>query len=87
MKKINLEEILWKAFHNNGIPKPEHSISKITHKAVKEAMKEACNQVIDLCADNADADVVFLYTSKPDEGSYEAYVIKDSILKVKEMIG
>lgn len=50
MEKINLEEILWKAFHNNNIPKPEHLISKkITCKAVKEVMKKkACNIVIDL---------------------------------------
>lgn len=53
MKKINLEEILWQSFHDNGIPKPTHTLAEITQKAVKEALKEACRQVLELAAENA----------------------------------
>lgn len=53
MKKINLEEILWDSFRNNGIPKPTHSLAEITQKAVKQAMKEACRQALELAAENS----------------------------------
>lgn len=56
-RKINLEEILWKSFYNNGIPKPTHSLAEITQKAVKEAMKEACRQILELVAENAEVTI------------------------------
>jgi hypothetical protein len=56
-KEINLEEILWESFHNNGIPKSTHTLAEITQKAVKEAMKEACRQTLELTTKNACVDV------------------------------
>lgn len=52
-KTIILEEILWKSFYDNSIPKPTHTLAKRTQKAVKEAMKEACKQSLELAAENA----------------------------------
>lgn len=51
-KTINLEEILWEGFYKNGLPKPTHTLAEITQKAVKEAMKEACRQALELAAEN-----------------------------------
>ena len=56
-KEINLEEIFWKVFHDNGLPKPTHCLAEITHKAVKEAMREACRQTLELATKNACVDV------------------------------
>ena len=52
-KQINLGEILCNSFHNEGIPKPTHSLAEITQKAVKNAMKEAVKKALELAAENA----------------------------------
>lgn len=54
-QKINLEQILWDSFHKFGIPKPTHTLAEVTQKAVKDAMKEAVRQGLDLAAENAKA--------------------------------
>lgn len=51
-QKINLEQILWDSFHKFGIPKPTHTLAEITQKAVKDAMKEAVRQGLELAAEN-----------------------------------
>ena len=35
------------------MPKPTHTLAEITQKAVREAMKEACRQILELSAENA----------------------------------
>ena len=47
MKTINLEEILNKALRNGGF-----SLDLISKPETLEAMREACNQTIDLCVEN-----------------------------------
>lgn len=69
MKTINLEEILWKSFYNNNIPKPTHTLAEITQKAVKEAMKEACRQTIELAAENAEIEM----NKKSQYGKYRKW--------------
>lgn len=66
-RKINLEEILCEAFHNNGIPKPTHTLAEITQKAVKDAMKDAIKQALELAAENIKSDAMETYcTDIPD---------------------
>ena len=70
MKEINLKEILDKYIH---ISKP------VTYSNALLAMKEACNQTVDLCADNASIEI---------PQGIEIYIEfdKESILKTKNQI-
>lgn len=82
IEKIDLEKILLKhakdVIHCNKL-----DIEEI--EDILFAMKEACNQAIDLCTENADADYTYLGDSlKADD--LEVYVLKNSILNVKNLI-
>lgn len=84
MKEINLEEILWDSFRNNGIPKPTHTLADVTKKVVKEAMKEAVKQVLELAAENAL--INFLIDNENDiveEASIDKQSIINTINQVK----
>lgn len=70
MKTINLEQILKRHIG-------EYSKSPISPLVI-EAMREACNKVIDLCAERAE-----IYY---DVGGY-TFVDVNSILKIKDEIG
>lgn len=76
-KKINLEEILWDSFHKFGIPKPTHTLAEITQKAVKDAMKEACKQILELAAENAET---------CEDSAYNRIVDKQSILNIINLV-
>ena len=52
MKKINLEEILSKEFEGLHLLSTTNS-REVTLKAIKDAMKEACKQVLELASENA----------------------------------
>lgn len=51
-RKINLEEIANKFGFLMGIS--IHSNSAVSHRKLKDAMKEACRQVLELAAENAE---------------------------------
>ena len=75
MKQIDLKQILevYKTTVNGN--------TVVTVDSALKAMQEACNQTIDLCAENAETDFDLL--------SYEEvryYVDKQSILDTKEQI-
>ena len=75
-QEINLEEILedsLKDFNNNGF----HGINSLVgyqSDLIKEAMKQACSQCLDLAAENAEA----YYPQEP--------INMDSILQIKDWI-
>lgn len=80
MKTINLEELL---------NKKVNIISPTVKELVLMVMKDACMQVVDLCAEEADADYRYIGEIEDRTGdSYniEVYVLKNSILKVKEQV-
>ena len=83
-KKINLQEILWESFQNNDIPKPTHTLAEITQKAVKEAMKEACRQVLELAAENAKCGELYIFGSSDDEGRISEYDLHGLTCSVNE---
>ena len=54
MKEINLEEILIKNYGCKDIEDLQVYLSSdVSIEMIKEAMKEACGQAIELCAENA----------------------------------
>lgn len=80
-QEINLEEILensLKDYNNNGF----YGISSLVGDQpnfIKEAMKEACNQVLDLAAEN----VKLFYTNLEQT---EVDIDVNSILEIKDWI-
>ena len=52
-RKINLEEILSKEFEGLHLLSTTNS-REVTLKAIKDAMKEACKQVLELAAENVE---------------------------------
>lgn len=74
MKTINLEHILT-AFTSGDLEFYKES-------SILKAMKEACNQAINLCAESAEAG--YKYCGKDPD--VEPYVLKNSILDVKKQI-
>jgi hypothetical protein len=56
---------------------------------IKMMLKDLCNDIIALCADNAEADCTIIDCigdSIPGDMTVEAYVLKNSILDVKKLI-
>ena len=89
MKEVNLEEIL----KNNGIDCLDGYVGETQYIVlVLEAMKEACEQAIDLCAKNAnldlsDGDIAESFLVTDDTGfSFRITVNKQSILNTKTQI-
>lgn len=82
-KTINLSKILHEYMKKN-----KWYLSDRLKEDILSAIREACMQTIDLCAEEAEADVTFLCRDdyRPPEGEFEVYVLKNSILKVKEQI-
>lgn len=81
MKEINLEKILGE----NIILNLYGTITKI---AMIKAMREACNQAIELCAEEAETQYEEVEQCENSYVWLRDYpeVSKDSILKVKEVI-
>lgn len=79
-KEIDLKKILNKHHHFIITMKGEDSILA--------AMREACEQAIDLCADNAEADYTWLgsHSEASIDTDLEVYVLKNSILDCKKFI-
>ena len=73
MKTINLEEILDQYLDFEL----DYSKEELKHDFLL-AMKEACEQIVDLCAENADLDY--------GENEEEITLDIDSILKTKDQI-
>ena len=75
MEEINLKEILQKHFTKEF----GHDGHGEFMSYIIEAMKEACNQTVDLCADNASIEI---------PQGIEIYIEfdKESILKTKDQI-
>jgi len=73
MKEINLEEILEKKLAGSD----EHFLN-YSKKEILEAMKEACDQTIELCAENAkcESDGDYLI---PEIDKYSIIETKDQI--------
>jgi hypothetical protein len=80
MKKIDLEEILDKYINVEVFG----NIFPDTIEVIFKAMKEACNQTIELCAKNAEIKKIDLSTEYDDY--YEFIVNTESILKTKTQI-
>jgi hypothetical protein len=78
-KEINLEEILEKHLAGSD----EHFLN-YSKKEILEAMKDACDQTIDLCAENAKIKEIDL--SNENDDHYEFVVNDESILKTKDQI-
>jgi hypothetical protein len=57
MKEINCEEILWQT-------QIDYGTSDITREMILSAMRLACNQVIDLCAENIKGEIIHEDTGK-----------------------
>lgn len=72
MKTINLDEYV------DELP---FACATYRHK-IKTVLKELCNDVIDLCAESAEAG--YKYCGKDPD--VEPYVLKNSILDVKKQI-
>ena len=87
-QEINLEEILensLKDYNNNGF----YGISSLVGDQpnfIKEAMKEACNQVLDLAAENAN--LIEIYNAKDNgfNGAWDIVLDDQSILQIKDWI-
>ena len=86
MKQINLEEILDKVI---GI----ETKSDTFKQEILNAMKEACNQTVDLCVENAainfidlTSDKVFDYSECLVDDDVDVVINKDSILNTKNQI-
>jgi hypothetical protein len=75
MKEINLNEYISAIIYFDD-----------NRTEIKNTLIAICEEVINLCADNAEADVQFLskYNIPPED--YEVYVLKNSILNCKEFI-
>jgi len=81
MKQINLKKILDENYHFILSPNEE--------KCILAGMKKAVYDAIDLCAEEAEADYTYIgdseiITDYPED--IEVYVLKESILKVKDLI-
>ena len=76
MKTINLDEILKAEL----IPALAANNADLTYNATIRAMKKACEQTIDLCAENAKIKLAQWDNDSDD-------VDKNSILKTKNQIG
>ena len=72
-KEINLEDIILKAYGCKDIAEFRRE-NDISIQMIKEICFEACNQVLDLAAENAEG----YYPQEP--------VSKDSILQIKDWI-
>lgn len=86
MKQINLEEILDKVI---GI----ETKSDTFKQEILNAMREACNQTVDLCVENAainfidlTSDKVFDYSECLVDDDVDVVINKDSILNTKNQI-
>lgn len=81
MKEINLEEIYNRYEY---LARVETDSSLIDYKGkMLKAMKQACNQCLDLAANNAEVD----YYEDSDTGEIEnIHIVKNSILQIKEWI-
>ena len=86
MKQINLEEILNKVI---GI----ETKSDTFKQEILNAMKEACNQTVDLCVENAainfidlTSDKIFDYSECLVDDDVDVVINKDSILNTKNQI-
>ena len=78
-KGVNLREILEK--HTLGDINPHG----IIYKEILESMKDACDQIVDLCAENAK--VKWLPLVHVDVNTNDDYTIdRESILNVKNFI-
>lgn len=84
MKQVNLEEILNKHLANKIILEVDWDDMHL----IKKAMQEACNQTVDLCAENAEIiNKKVDYTGERAGGSYYVPIInKESILDTKIQI-
>ena len=86
MKQINLEEILNKVIWIE-------TKSDTFKQEILNAMKEACNQTVDLCVENAainfidlTSDKVFDYSECLVDDDVDVVINKDSILNTKNQI-
>ena len=79
MKQVDLVEIL----RSRETYDKDHPTISI-YDAL-EAMKEACNQAIDLCAENAVA-IIFVKPPVIKNDKYFAIIDKESILNTKKQI-
>ena len=84
MKTINLEKIFYdnphgEAKYGGDMCEPIWLMGRST---IVELMREACNQAIDICAENAEAG--YKYCGKDPD--VEPYVLKNSILDVKKQL-
>jgi len=81
MKQVNLEEIL----HKFTLFDCVDSCAKLN---IILAMQEACNQTVDLCAENAEVVCIQVeYIGERAGGYYTTYdVDKESILNTKKQI-
>jgi hypothetical protein len=76
MKEIVLDEFI------NEMP-----FACAAHRAkIRFVLNKLSNDIINLCADNAEADVIFLHKYNIPPEDYEVYVLKNSILNVKNVI-
>lgn len=83
MSKIDFEEILFN-YEQLDVHVGGGAIVTVIHSDdAKEAMKEACRQVLDIAAENAEAEV-FMPSHPHLHGTKNAVVIKQSILSIKE---
>jgi len=76
MKTVDLEEIKEK-YGSIG----KETCEGYQHEHILEAMREACNQAVELCAENAE---LIKYTD--NFGDPDKYLDKNSILNTKSQI-
>lgn len=85
IEKVDLRELFEeKAKYNKWLL----SLTSNEFQCIIDLMKESTNQAIDLCSDNADADYTYLGDDLKTIGAeyIEVYVLKNSILNVKNLI-
>jgi hypothetical protein len=84
MKKINLEEILKSKIPKDCIWEEMNNLTNTPISLVLEVMREACNQTVDLCLENAELIEAHKMSICEECGGEE--LNNYSILKTKDQI-